>query len=353
MKTAIIIPNWNGLDYIEECLHSLAKQTQPHTVIVVDNGSTDGSMEIIRDKFPRVQLLAFPNNAGFTGGVNRGLSPALKQDFDYLVLFNNDAIAQPDWLEHLVATANAHPEAGIITSKIRHMNDPRLDSTGDFYSTWGFPFPRGRDEVDKGQYDAEDKRVVFSGSGGASLYRAEMLQDIGLFDERFFAYGEDVDVSFRAQLAGWRVRYEPAAIVLHHIGGTSRRANSTGRNTDQVAENIEAGAPSAFARYHSVKNFAYLYTKNMPGLLYWKYLPLWWAAWLMMLASDVKRGLLLTNIKGNFAALWHLPGILADRWRIQHTRTVTASYINSILYHDLPPLQKLRFQRFRKRSTPK
>jgi GT2 family glycosyltransferase len=349
---AVITPNWNGLDYLEECLDSLERQTQAHTVIMVDNGSTDGSLELARAKFPSVQIHAFPNNAGFAGGVNRGIKPALEQGFDYMALLNNDAVAQPDWLERLVATAEAHSETGIVTSKIKHFDDPRLDSTGDFYSTWGFPFPRGRDEDDQGQYDGAEQRVVFGASGGASLYRADMLRQIGLFDERFFAYYEDVDISFRAQLAGWKVRYEPAAVVLHHIGGTSRRANSTGQSTDQ-AITVEAGAPSPFARYHSVKNFAYLYTKDMPGRLYWKYLPRWWASWAMMVASDLKRGLVLVNIKGNFIALWHMPGILIDRYHIQRRRKVSLSYIDSILYHDLPPLQKLRFRRFRKRSATK
>lgn len=352
VRIAVIIPNWNGLDFIEDCLQALRQQTLAHTVIVVDNGSKDGSMELIRDKYPEVQLHAFEDNAGFAGGVNRGIRPALEQGFEYVVLLNNDAVAAPDWLERLVAAAEAYTEAGIITSKIRHYEDNRLDSTGDFYSVWGFAFPRGRDEEDRGQYDGPDKREIFAGSGGASLYRTDVLREIGLFDERFFAYFEDVDISFRAQLAGWKVRYEPAAVVRHRIGQTSRRANHAGTNTDQAIA-AEAGAPSPFARYHSVKNFYYIYTKNMPGWLYWKYLPRATASCGLMLVSDVRRGLLGPFVKASLVALGHMPGILAERWRIQRGRKVNAAYIDSVLFHAMPPLQMKRFERFRKRPAAK
>ena len=355
-KTAIITPNWNGLDFVEECLQSLQHQTVEHTIIVVDNGSVDGSMETIRDKYPNIQLLSFPDNAGFAGGVNRGIKPALEQGFDYIALFNNDAVANPNWLEHLVAAADIHPEAGIITSKIRHYHDSRLDSTGDFYSTWGFPFPRGRDEVDAGQYDDESHRVIFGASGGASLYRADMLRQIGLFDERFFAYFEDVDISFRAQLAGWQVRYEPKAIVRHHIGGTSSRIATFDTETLAGASDDKqlSDRPSGFARFHTVKNFYYLYTKNMPGFLYVKYLPLFWSSVAMMFISDLRRGLVAENLRATVTAWSQFPSVLRDRSRIQKARTVSPGAIDAILYHGLPPLQMLRFKRFQStKSQPR
>jgi GT2 family glycosyltransferase len=325
----VIIPNWNGLDFLAECLDSLALQTQDHQTVVVDNGSTDGSKELVRSKYPQVHLIELNRNTGFAGGVNRGIEYVLEQEADLIALFNNDAVANPDWLAELVKAGKAHPKAGIITSKIKHYEGSKLDSTGDFYSVWGLPFPRGRDEVDHGQYD--DQREVFAGSGGASLYCAEMLRQIGLFDERFFAYFEDVDISFRAQLAGWQVRYQPSAVARHHIGGTSTKHHG-------------------FSRYHTVKNFCYLYTKNMPTRLYWTYLPKYWLMVGLMFGSDLRRGLIVENLRGNLTALVNLPGVLVDRHRIQKSRTVSAGDIDKLLYHQLPPTQR-SFAKLRKRLT--
>jgi GT2 family glycosyltransferase len=344
----VVIPNWNGIDLIEECLEGLRGQTLKHSVIVVDNGSVDGSNDVVRMKFPEVQLLEFPDNAGFAGGVNRGIRPALEQGAEYIALLNNDAVADKHWLEHLVARMEAAPEVGGVAAKIVTQDGERIDSTGDFYSTWAFPFPRGRGELDRGQYDAPGKRSVFAVSGGASLYRAKMFENIGVFDERFFAYYEDTDIGFRGQLAGWSMVYEPKSVVRHYIGGTSSRIDAYAKDEaarKPVAQTDQAHTPSPFARYHSVKNFSYLYTKNMPGWLYWKYLPRFWASWGMMVVSDLKRGLIGANIRANWAVLMHLPGILRDRYSIQRSRKVTPAYIDAKLYHALPPLQRLRFRR--------
>jgi GT2 family glycosyltransferase len=342
VKLSIVIPNWNGLDWLAACIDSALTQTVPTDVIVVDNGSVDGSVELIESNYPQIQLIKRDKNYGFTGGVNPGLVAALEQNVDFVALLNNDAIPAPDWLERLAATMAEDEQVGIVAAKIRHYEDTRLDSTGDFYSTWGFPFPRGRDEIDKGQYD--DQVDIFAGSGGASLYRVAMLREIGLFDQRFFAYYEDTDISFRARLAGWTVRYQPRAVVRHRIGGTSARLNSGGQS---VIEPVMTG-PSAFARYHSVKNFSFVYTKNMPGKLYWKYLPLFWASWSMMVVSDMRRGLWRTNFRANAVAVVNLPNILLSRWQIQRKRVIGTNEIDALLYHGLPPLQKLRFARFRR-----
>ena len=343
---AVIIPNWNGIDLIEECLEALQRQTLAHTVVVVDNGSVDGSNDVVREKFPEVQLLEFPNNAGFAGGVNRGIRVALEQGAEWIALLNNDAVADEHWLEELVAAGAGDERVGMVAAKIVTQDGKKIDSTGDFYSVWGFPYPRGRGEVDTGQYDGEEMRDIFGASGGASLYRASMFREIGLFDEHFFAYFEDVDISFRARLAGWKVRYAPEAFVRHYIGGTSSRIGDYGKDTAVVAPPVDGHVrPSAFARYHTVKNFSYLYTKNMPGWLYWKYLPRYWASFGMMVVSDVRRGLWGSNVKANAVALWHLPAMLVARWKIQARRKVSVGEIDRRLVHELPPLQRLRFER--------
>lgn len=333
-RVCVVIPNWNGVDMLGECLEGLRAQTMAHTVMVVEQGSTDGSRELVRERYPEVRLLEFDDNAGFAGGVNRGIRPALEEGFEYVVLLNNDAVPDAAWLARLVARAETEPRAGIVTAKIRHFDDARLDSTGDFYSVWGLPFPRGRGEEDRGQYDAPEQQAIFAASGGASLYRAACLRQIGLFDERFFAYFEDVDLSFRAHLAGWRVRYEPGAVVRHRVNATSNRMGKK-----------RAGRPSTFARFHTVKNFWFVYTKNMPGWLYWKYLPRVWMSWAMMAASDWMRGLGWTNVRANVTALAQLPAMMRSRWRIQSARRVGAREIEGLLYREMPPLQRARFRR--------
>jgi len=351
----VVIPNWNGADLIDECLAALQRQTLAHDVIVVDNGSVDGSNLVVREKFPSVQLLEYPDNAGFAGGVNRGIRPAMEQGAEYVALLNNDAVADERWLERLVEAAEADPRVGAVAAKILTMDGKRLDSTGDFYSVWGSPFSRGRGEEDRGQYDAPEQREIFTASGGASLYRTEMFRQVGLFDERFFAYYEDTDIGFRGRLAGWKMVYEPSAVVRHHLGATSSRVNEHEKigETPLSAPSVSGRVPpSPFARYHLVKNFVYVFTKNMPGRLYWKYLPRFLAGWAMMLALDLKRGMWASNVKASATALVNLPSILADRRRIQRGRTVTPGEIDRLLYHAITPWQRERLHRLGTKKHP-
>lgn len=315
-KTFVVIPNWNGLDFIADCLKSLLKQTVDLKIIVVDNGSIDGSTEVIEKNFKQVELIKLPKNIGFAGGVNVGIKKALEKEAEYILLFNNDAVADNYWAEQLVESAEINRQTGIITGKFMRMDKKHLDSTGDFYSVWGLPYPRGRNEIDNGQYD--NQLEVFGASGGASLYRAEMLKEIGLFDEDFFAYYEDVDISFRAQLAGWKVLYEPKAIAYHFVGGTSSKLGD-------------------FARYHSAKNFLLVYAKNMPTKLYFKYLPLFTIQLMRMGLSSLVKGKFIVFLKGNWAAVKLHPSTKAKRKAIQSARKVSTQHIDSILSHHRPP----------------
>ncbi|MEO8784745.1 MAG: glycosyltransferase family 2 protein [Candidatus Saccharimonadales bacterium] len=311
-----VIPNWNGKDLLGQCLDSLLAQSHPVEVIVIDNGSTDGSTKFLTTNYPTVVSIQNDRNYGFTGGVNPGLQLALDEGADYVALFNNDAVAAPDWLQELVQTAQKHPKAGIITGKFMRLDKKHLDSTGDFYSIYGLPLPRGRNQLDKGQYDAQT--VVFGATGGASLYRCDMLREIGLFDQDFFAYFEDVDISFRAQLAGWTVRFEPKALAYHHVGATSSHLGT-------------------FSLYHSSKNFSLLYARDMPAALFFKYLPLFWYQWFRWLATSTLRGHLWTYLKGNLRALSLLPQTIRMRRRTQSSRKVSVQYIDDLLYRARPP----------------
>lgn len=315
-NVAVVIPNWNGADFIGDCLKSLTKQSLKPRIVVVENGSTDNSIEVIKQVCPEAEVLKFPDNAGFAGGVNRGIRPLLEDGVEYIILFNNDAIADKDWVKNLVNAAEAHTDVGIVTGKFMRTDKQHIDSTGDQYSTHAMPFPRGRNQVDTGQYDKAE--YVFGATGGASLYRAKMLQAIGLFDEDFFAYFEDVDISFRAQLAGWKVWYQPTAVAYHHVSATSSKLGS-------------------FSRYHSVKNFIYLYNKNMPGAYYWRY-KLWFLNRLArMMVGALRDHQLGTYFKAVGVAALHIPSTLSKRHHIQKTRQVSPDYINSIMYHSTPP----------------
>jgi GT2 family glycosyltransferase len=324
-RAAVVIPSWNGAHLLGECLRSLSSQSYAAEIIVVDNGSTDRSVEFVHERFPEVTLLELPSNRGFAGAVNIGISHALQSGAQYVALLNNDAVAERDWLERLIACAERHREAGIVTSKFLLDDRIHIDSTGDFYSSWGWAYPRGRDELDRGQYDAPELRDVFCGTGGASLFRARMLDEVGLFDEDFFAYLEDQDLGFRAQLMGWRARYEPRARAYHRLMSTSANIGH-------------------FGRYQSIRNCIYLYVKNLPPPLVWKYLPKFLLGLALMAANDVRRRRFRAIAGAYVEAAAHLPALLAKRRQVQATRRVEVRYIDSILVHSLPPTQKTLFR---------
>lgn len=314
---AIVVPSWNGKASLATCLDSLLSQSLESHIIVVENGSTDGSAEFTETKYPQVELIKNAKNLGFAGGVNTGIRKALAGGFEYVALFNNDAMADKHWLEGLVARLGSHPEEGIATCKFMDIHRQHLDSTGDWYTNWGLPYPRGRGEpADNTRYDSQTS--IFAASGGASLYRAKLFEDIGLFDEDFFAYYEDVDLSFRAQLAGWKVAYVPAAIAYHQIGATS-------------------GKIKGFTTYQTMKNLPLLLYKNVPR----RYL--YTVGWRFMLAHSLfflraaSRGQGWVAIKGDAKATYYLFKKHSERKKIQASKKVTDEYIWGIITHDLPP----------------
>ena len=320
VKTVVVVPNWNGLDFLADCLNSLVAQSEPNfSITVVDNGSTDGSRELVQNQYPSVKLILREKNYGFTGGTNPGMQDAIACGAQYVALLNNDAVADKNWLQFLVETADQNQHLGSITSKILQVGAERkIDSTGDFYSIWGLPFPRGRDEVDEGQFDSDDQRFVFAGTGGATLFRTRMLYEIGLFDQDFFAYYEDIDLGFRGQLSGWKAAYEPRALVCHRVHATSSRIPN-------------------FTRYHAHKNAISVYHKNMPAKLWWKYLPFFLTGMAVMAANSLRRRQFTPLLKAYAVASIKTPATIRKRWWIQRQRKVSVAYIDSLLYHALPP----------------
>lgn len=323
-NVAVVVPNWNGADSLAACLDSLLAQSVPARVIVVENGSTDGSIKLL-EKYPGVEVISHDTNKGFAGGVNAGFRQAIEDGLKYVATLNNDAVADKDWLKNLLAVLDKNPQVGIVTSKLLTADGKRLDSTGDYLSVWGLPYPRGRGESDIDKYDIDTD--IFGASGGASLYRVKTLEEVGLFDEDFFAYYEDVDLSFRAQLAGWKVRYQPAAIAYHQIGATSSKIKG-------------------FATYQTMKNQQVLLYKNLPkaqrGII-WRRFTL---AHTLFLLRAVSRGQGWPAIKGDVRGSWLILKKHGERKRIQAAKKVSDEYIWSMLVHDLPPnahaLRKLR-----------
>lgn len=232
----VVIPNWNGKHLLKGCLDSLQRQTyRNHKTIVVDNGSTDGSVEYLAERYPDVEVACFAENRGFSVAVNEGVTRATG---DYIALLNNDTEVDPRWLEELVGALERHPEVGFCASKMLNFyRRDILDTVGDGFSRYGLAFKRGSRKTDGLEYSREE--YVFGACGGAAIYRRRLFEEVGLFDEDFFAYLEDVDLSFRAQLKGFRCLYVPTAIVYHMVGGTSGgKGFSLGRMAGKVANKL-------------------------------------------------------------------------------------------------------------------
>jgi len=325
VKTVVVVPNWNGENSLEDCINSLLSQSIETQIIVVDNGSVDNSLNILNKYKDKIEVILNKENTGFTGAVNQGFKRAIEMNADFVAPFNNDAVADNKWLENLVACLESKKQAGIATSKILDGSGEKIDSTGDYYTSWGLPYPRGRGESDINKYDKDTE--IFGASGGASLYRVKMLEEIGLLDNNFFAYYEDVDLSFRAQLAAWKVVFEPGAVVYHQIGATSSKIKG-------------------FTTYQTMKNLPLLLVKNVPRKYLYK------VTWRFMLARLLFFGRAFTRgdgwkaVKGDAHATYLLRDAFAKRKKIQKNRQVSDDYIWGLMVHDLPPnakaLRKLR-----------
>ena len=227
-KAVIVIVNWNGLHFLKECLSSVEQQTyRYYETILVDNGSTDGSIAYVKSHYPTVRIIALDRNEGFAKANNLAMEEALRQKINYIALLNNDTKADRRWLEHLMQVVKKDAKNGICASKMLLMSDPTvLDSTGHIFQS-GKISDRGHGEVDSGQYD--DKPDVIGACAGACLYRREMLEAIGLFDESFVTYCEDAELSWRAHNSGWKARFVPESVVLHYHGGTTRSTQEIDR----------------------------------------------------------------------------------------------------------------------------
>ncbi|MBR5361502.1 MAG: glycosyltransferase family 2 protein [Lachnospiraceae bacterium] len=244
MKTTVIIPNYNGIDYLKDCLLSLSEsESNGFEIIVVDDGSSDGSAEYIRTNHPYVKLIALESNTGFAAAVNKGIEAATMQ---YVLLLNNDTKIIGDFVSRMEEAIEADEKIFSVSAKMLKMNDEAtVDGAGDYYCALGWAYAYGKDKPEK---KVDKKRRIFSACGGAAIYRREVVLKLGLFDERHFAYLEDVDLGYRARIEGYINMYEPSARVLHAGSGFS------GSRYNEFKVGL------------SSKNSTYIIRKNMPFL---------------------------------------------------------------------------------------
>ncbi len=300
-RVAVIIVTWNGREYLRRCLDALRLQTfRDFLPVVVDNASRDGTAELVRNEYPEVRLIESPRNLGFAAANNVGIRATTSP---LVVTLNNDTVPDPGWLAALVGMADADPALGSIASKMVSARDPELidscgialDAAGIAWDLFG-GFP---------QRLIDRPREIFGPCAGAALYRRAMLDDVGLFDEDFFAYLEDVDLAWRAQLRDWRSRLEPKAVVRHEHAAT-------------------LGDSSPLKRSLLARNKVWTITKNLPAAQLWWRLPLVVLYDVGALAFGIARQRDWASLRGRLSGLAGLSGALAKRRAIQQRRVASA-----------------------------
>jgi GT2 family glycosyltransferase len=317
---SVVIVNWNQRNYLRACLASVAGQAGAEfETIVVDNGSEDGSPELAESEFG-VRVIRNASNRGFCAANNQGIAAARGE---FVALLNNDAEAEPGWLAALHRACTRSPEVGMAASKVLVWEDPRrIDKVGHLIYPDGQNKGRGSGALDTGQYDREEE--VLWPDGCAAMYRKEMLNRIGGFDEDFFAYGDDAELGLRARIAGWKCLYTPAAVVRHH------RSSTLGKGSPWRLELIE-------------RNRLLLATKLFPWSLLW---PLYFAMRVAAGLAAAGRGegdtayfpglrgkwaMAKAMLKGDLGALRLMPRMLRKRSQIQRLRKLAPSEVRRLI----------------------
>jgi GT2 family glycosyltransferase len=319
-KVTVAIVNWNGECFLDRCLSALLAQiVAPHEIILVDNASSDASLDIVR-RFPSVRLLAQNENLGFARGNNLAIEEATAES-EWIALLNPDAFVEPCWLKELLLAARDNPIFDFFGSKLVNAVNPSvLDGAGDVYHVSGLAWRMGHGASVSSV--PEQLHQVFSPCAAAAMYRRSALLEVGGFDEDYFCYSEDVDLGFRLRLAGYRCLYVPSS-VAHHVG-----SGTTG------------GKHSNFVVYHGHRNLVWTYVKDMPGILFWMFLPLHLAMNLVVLVAFVLRGQGRTMLRAKWDAIKGLPKLWRKRRQIQSTRVVTLREITRFMDKRILPVRR-------------
>lgn len=282
-KVTVVIPNYNGIKYIKGCLEALYAQkegTCEFCVLVVDNGSTDGSVELAREYFPQTEWILLPENTGFCHAVNVGIQAA---ETPYVILLNNDTKVYDGFVEGLYRAIEKSPDIFSVSARMLMWDKPELlDDAGDRYCVLGWAYARGKSRQ---ATDYENSVEIFSACGGAAIYRKAVFEEIGLFDELHFAYLEDLDIGYRARIYGYRNRYEPSAQVLH-FGSASTGSRYNARKTEL-----------------SSANNIYVIGKNMPLLQWFWNLPFLCVGFLIKFLFFCKKGMGMLYLRGLWQGL--------------------------------------------------
>ncbi len=267
-RVSVVIPNYNGKRFLKACLGSLERQSfSEFETILVDNGSTDGSIPYVREKFPWVRLVALEQNGGFCRAVNAGIRAAKAP---YVLLLNNDVAADKEFVGEMLSGIRRYKKCFSCSAQLRNMHHPELvDDAGDYYCALGWAYALGKD---KPLAAYQKPRRIFASCGGAAIYRKAVFEQIGYFDEAHFAYMEDIDIGYRARIFGYENRYLPKAVVYHAGSGT------TGSRYNE------------FKVRHSAKNNVYVIYKNMPLLQFLINLPFLAAGFLAKQLFFIKKG---------------------------------------------------------------
>ena len=321
---AVVIVNWNSGQYLGKCLQNLKEQTfSPARVLVVDNASTDGSMEGLEQRFKGREFIRLDKNTGFASANNLAVNQV--EDCDWVAFLNPDAFPHPDWLENLMQATERFPDVKMFGSHMHGHDNGLIDGTGDIYHVSGVAWRR-----DHGMKSLEINREsgeIFSPCAAASLISREAFLSVGGFDEHFYCYNEDVDLSFRLRLIGHRCIYTPDAVVDHVGSGTTSRY-------------------SDFAVYHGQRNLVWSYFRNMPGRWFWIYLPQHILFSVVALIWFSLKGKGLPVFKARWDALKGLPRVLKLRKETQNSKTVAGEKVVDAMSRDfwIPYTQKKKLR---------
>jgi len=307
----VIVLNWNGRKWLDGCLGSLRRQAGcAFEVVVVDNASTDDSVALVRERFPECRVVALEANVGFAAGNNAG---ARGSSAPYLVFLNNDTEVEPGWLAALVRAVEADSGIGLVSSQVVYMDRPDvIDSAGDGYLQCGGAFKRGHGQlVDRAAVDSE----VFGACGAAFLIRRELFERLGGFDEDFFMVYEDVDLSYRARLAGSRVVFASGALVRH-------------------AGSASLGRISSNAVFYGQRNLEWTWLKNSPASIFWRSLPSHVIYNLAGAAAYARAGLLGPWLRGKLAAVAGVTAVWRKRRVVQRAVRADAARLWQLMDAD-------------------